>query len=210
MIMQVFLIILLLLNGIISTIRTHDESLLSMHSEVSSSLPAHQNIQCNTTVRTATYVLSTIGLFVPWEACCRTVLVSHRLKIRAPAHRAWGRTALCSWKEKLPSMLGGFGSGRHSGTLWLTRVILQWHDVSLLTKHIWPMSNRGIQRQAVSVPLLPHPPTLSIENWEAKAPIGDVEMRIIALLRTASEKILLPFKVWVTQSSRQTLTIFHP
>jgi hypothetical protein len=58
------------------------------------------------------------------------------------------------------------------------------------------MSNRGVQRRApVSVPLSPHPPTLSIEDWEAKAPIGDVEIRSISLLRTASEQIPLPFKV---------------
>ena len=56
--------------------------------------------------------------------------------------------------------------------------------------------DRGVQRRApVSVPLSPHPPILSIEDWEAKAPIGDVEMRSISLLRAASEKIPLPFKV---------------
>jgi len=36
---------------------------------------------------------------------------------------------------------------------------------------------------------------VSIEDWEAKAPIGDVEIRSVSLLRAASERIPLPFKV---------------
>ncbi|KAF8657298.1 hypothetical protein AX14_007904, partial [Amanita brunnescens Koide BX004] len=46
-----------------------------------------------------------------------------------------------------------------------------------------------------------HPPTLSLEDWEAKAPIRDVEIRNICLPRASSEKIrLFPFKAGMRSS----------
>jgi hypothetical protein len=39
-------------------------------------------------------------------------------------------------------------------------------------------------------------PVISVEDWEAKAPLGDLQVRSVNLLKTASEKAPLPLKVY--------------
>ncbi|KAF8629303.1 hypothetical protein AX15_003520 [Amanita polypyramis BW_CC] len=60
------------------------------------------------------------------------------------------------------------------------------------------MSSRATQRRApLPAALSPQPsqpPTLSIEEWEPKAPLGDVETHSISLLKAASERVSLPLK----------------
>ncbi|KAF8638150.1 hypothetical protein AX17_002407 [Amanita inopinata Kibby_2008] len=58
------------------------------------------------------------------------------------------------------------------------------------------MSSRTAQRR---VPLVvapsPHPPpTLTVEEWEAKAPLSDLQTRSVTVLKTASENVPLPLK----------------
>lgn len=48
------------------------------------------------------------------------------------------------------------------------------------------------------LPLTPHPkPTISVEEWEAKAPLSDLHLRSINAIKLASEKVPLPLKVRV-------------
>lgn len=68
-------------------------------------------------------------------------------------------------------------------------------------------SARGAQRRGAPpvISLTPQPrPALSVEDWEAKAPLGDLETRSVAVLKIASEKPPLPLKVcFVLHSPRQ-------
>ena len=52
-------------------------------------------------------------------------------------------------------------------------------------------------------PTIPAPvkPTISLEDWETKAPLGDVETRSVSLVKAASELTSLPFKVRLNQLS---------
>ncbi|KAK2460187.1 hypothetical protein APHAL10511_007778 [Amanita phalloides] len=65
------------------------------------------------------------------------------------------------------------------------------------------MSGRVPQRRTpLLVPPSPHPLTLiSIEDWESKSPLSDIESRSVSLLRAASERVPLPFKVWSRPST---------
>jgi hypothetical protein len=56
---------------------------------------------------------------------------------------------------------------------------------------------QGHQRRGVPPALSSHPKpaTISLEEWEAKAPLGDLEIKSIDALKVASENIPLPLKV---------------
>ncbi|KAG6910079.1 hypothetical protein DXG01_013131 [Tephrocybe rancida] len=54
-------------------------------------------------------------------------------------------------------------------------------------------SRPGPRRAAAPTQLAPQPkPTISVEEWEARAPLGDLEARSIADIKTASEQIPWP------------------
>ncbi|KAG6840935.1 hypothetical protein C0991_003193 [Blastosporella zonata] len=56
-------------------------------------------------------------------------------------------------------------------------------------------SRPGPRRGAAPTPLAPQPkPTISVEEWEAKAPLDDLHIRSIAEIKSASEQIPLPSK----------------
>jgi hypothetical protein len=57
---------------------------------------------------------------------------------------------------------------------------------------------QGHQRRGAPPALSSHskPVTISLEEWEAKAPLGDLEIKSIDALKVASENIPLPLKVW--------------
>lgn len=38
-------------------------------------------------------------------------------------------------------------------------------------------------------------PAITLEDWELKAPLGDIETRSVNLIKAASERTTLPFKV---------------
>ena len=60
------------------------------------------------------------------------------------------------------------------------------------------MSSRTSRRVGApaSLPLTPQPkPTISVEEWEAKAPLSDLHLRSINAIKLASEKVPLPLKV---------------
>ena len=60
------------------------------------------------------------------------------------------------------------------------------------------MSSRPSRRGGapVALSLTPHPkPTISVEEWEAKAPLSDLQLRSINTIKVASEKVPLPLKV---------------
>ncbi len=44
-------------------------------------------------------------------------------------------------------------------------------------------------------PTLIVPSTVNVKDWEAKAPLDDLELRSIGLVKTASETLPLPLKV---------------
>jgi hypothetical protein len=58
-------------------------------------------------------------------------------------------------------------------------------------------TGRSAQRRSVAPAQLTTQPknTLSVEDWEAKAPLSDLETRSINLIKAASEKVPLPAKV---------------
>ncbi|KAK7005778.1 Sec34-domain-containing protein [Favolaschia claudopus] len=58
------------------------------------------------------------------------------------------------------------------------------------------MTTRQTQRKGTAPPLsTPQPkPALNVEEWEAKAPLTDREVTSVGILKTASEKIPLPYK----------------
>ncbi|KIP09466.1 hypothetical protein PHLGIDRAFT_67633 [Phlebiopsis gigantea 11061_1 CR5-6] len=59
----------------------------------------------------------------------------------------------------------------------------------------------GRRQQAPATPLTPQPkPAITLDEWEARAPLGDVEARSVNLLKEASEKATLPVKFSVTDS----------
>ncbi|KAG5337160.1 hypothetical protein C0989_010459 [Termitomyces sp. Mn162] len=57
------------------------------------------------------------------------------------------------------------------------------------------MASRPARRGAAPLQLAPQAkPALSVEEWEAKAPLGELEIRSIAKIKSASEQIPLPSK----------------
>jgi hypothetical protein len=60
-----------------------------------------------------------------------------------------------------------------------------------------PQLQRRGATAALAVPTMsPHPrPTISMEDWEAKAPLGDAQLRSIAAVKAAAEHLPLPLKV---------------
>lgn len=50
-------------------------------------------------------------------------------------------------------------------------------------------------RRPTTLSAPPPKPTLSMEEWEAKAPLGELEARSVNLLKAASERSPLPIKV---------------
>jgi hypothetical protein len=57
-------------------------------------------------------------------------------------------------------------------------------------------SSRPAQRRAAPAQLTTQPKNiLSVEDWEAKAPLSDLETRSINLIKAATEKVPLPAKV---------------
>jgi hypothetical protein len=62
-------------------------------------------------------------------------------------------------------------------------------------------SRTGHRRGATPATLSPHPkPALSLEEWEARAPLGDLEIKSVNALKLAAEKAPLPLKVLVLAS----------
>lgn len=58
----------------------------------------------------------------------------------------------------------------------------------------------GSRRPANLASLTPHlKPTVTLEEWEALAPIGDVETRSVSFVQAASERSTLPQKVRVQE-----------
>ncbi|KZT04128.1 Sec34-domain-containing protein [Laetiporus sulphureus 93-53] len=56
-------------------------------------------------------------------------------------------------------------------------------------------SGSSIKRANPLTSLTPHPkPTISVEEWEARAPLGELEMRSVNLVKAASEKAVVPSK----------------
>lgn len=52
------------------------------------------------------------------------------------------------------------------------------------------------KRTPIHLPLSPHPKsTISVEEWESKAPLSDLELRSVHAVKRASENIPLPLKV---------------
>jgi conserved oligomeric Golgi complex subunit 3 len=57
-------------------------------------------------------------------------------------------------------------------------------------------SRTGHRRGATPITISPHPkPTLSLEEWEARAPLGDLEIKSVNALKLAGEKAPLPLQV---------------
>jgi hypothetical protein len=59
-------------------------------------------------------------------------------------------------------------------------------------------SGRGAQHRPTPITPTPHPKqVISVEEWEVKAPLGEVEIKSVNLVKAASEKLksALPFKV---------------
>ncbi|KAH9949100.1 Sec34-like family-domain-containing protein [Amylocystis lapponica] len=62
-------------------------------------------------------------------------------------------------------------------------------------------SGSPAKRTGVPTSLTPHPKAvISVEEWEAKAPLGDVETRSVNVIKAASERIALPLKFNVDDS----------
>lgn len=52
------------------------------------------------------------------------------------------------------------------------------------------------RRHPAPAPPTPQPkPVITLEDWEAKAPLGEIETRSIDLVKEASERNALPVKV---------------
>jgi hypothetical protein len=56
-------------------------------------------------------------------------------------------------------------------------------------------SRRGGAPASLSLTPQPTKPTISVEEWEAKAPLSDIHLRSINAIKLASEKVPLPLKV---------------
>ena len=73
-------------------------------------------------------------------------------------------------------------------------------------------SRTGHRRGATPATLSPHPkPALSLEEWEARAPLGDLEIKSVNALKLAGEKVPLPnLRTKVGSDSRPTTPINRP
>jgi hypothetical protein len=59
-----------------------------------------------------------------------------------------------------------------------------------------PAPSRKQTSNANAMHLSPHPkPGISVEEWESKAPLGEIELRSIAAVKAAGEHLPLPLKV---------------
>ncbi|KAF8149366.1 Sec34-like family-domain-containing protein [Crassisporium funariophilum] len=66
------------------------------------------------------------------------------------------------------------------------------------------MSSRPVRRgpTPASISLTPQPkPTISLEEWEAKAPLGDLQIRSINAIKASTEKVPLPLKFTAAEPS---------
>jgi hypothetical protein len=69
-------------------------------------------------------------------------------------------------------------------------------------------SRTGHRRGATPATLSPHPkPALSLEEWEARAPLGDLEIKSVNALKLAAEKAPLPLKVLVLATALSQIRI---
>jgi hypothetical protein len=60
------------------------------------------------------------------------------------------------------------------------------------------MSKAPVPHRRAGIPALSTPqsrPQLTIEKWEAKAPLSDLALKSVAAVKAASEKTPLPLKV---------------
>ena len=65
------------------------------------------------------------------------------------------------------------------------------------------MASTNTKRLGAPGTLTPHAkPAISMEEWEAKAPLGEAETRSVNLVKGAVEKVALPLKVCSTKFSR--------
>ena len=59
------------------------------------------------------------------------------------------------------------------------------------------MASASAERSGAPGTLTPHAkPIISVEEWEAKAPLGGSEARSVNLIKGAAEKAALPLKVY--------------
>ncbi len=60
------------------------------------------------------------------------------------------------------------------------------------------------RRQTAAIPVVPQSrPVINLEEWETRAPLGDIETRSVNLVKATSEHFALPLKVrptLITQS----------
>jgi len=73
-------------------------------------------------------------------------------------------------------------------------------------------SGRTAQRRGTTpIHLSTHPkPVISVEDWEAKAPLGELETRSVSVIKAASEKASLPSKVWIFLLQPPHVLTRHP
>ena len=72
------------------------------------------------------------------------------------------------------------------------------YTCGVICEEYYVMSSGRAAHRRVGTPstLLPNPkPALSLEEWEARAPLGDIEIKSINAIKSASENIPLPLKV---------------
>ena len=71
-------------------------------------------------------------------------------------------------------------------------------------------SRAAHRRGTTSTTLSPHPkPALSLEEWEARAPLGDLEIKSVNALKLAGEKVPLPLKVRLAYRSVANSYLIH-
>ena len=64
-------------------------------------------------------------------------------------------------------------------------------------------SRTSSRRGTPAISLTPKPkPNISVEEWEAKAPLGDIEVRSVNAVKSASERVPLPPKVRILLPAR--------
>jgi hypothetical protein len=73
------------------------------------------------------------------------------------------------------------------------------------------MASRSVVRRGTTTAHLstqPNP-SISVEDWEAKAPLGELETRSVSLIKTASERAPLPLKVAISTQLLPTTHLMH-
>lgn len=73
-------------------------------------------------------------------------------------------------------------------------------------------SNRTAVRRGTTPAHLSTQPKsiISVEDWEAKAPLGDLETRSVNLIKAASERAPLPLKVASSTERFSVAYLMHP